>query len=434
MMDLMAKKVFSNPEITAQFIRDILDLPVHHVKIIDGTQIHNHQFENIKTYVTSIDVLVELNDRTQVIIEIQVAYQFDFIKRLWLYLCNQVTKNADEHKKDGVETHKLAEELLPVYTIAITQKRYFKDDKMVHVYCFKEKHTNDELKVYFKGFEEEQDLALMAFLELEKYNKAKQSYDKKVAEKEAADAVNKENEAKYNKELQAYNTAHNKYVTDKAKYDSDLAKYNNDLSTYEKNLAEYKILLKQFQDAKEAYDKYINDSNYRDIKEVETVQDLTFQRENNATHKIDGINTYLTREAQTRLNTSNVAQYDSNKLTSDDIVSTSPWANNEVEYIQIKEGDKFVVTYDGLNQSHMNEKDKSKNDITRVIYRYEIVSLPSNDGKGIAAVSNDPTVTLTVGASTDKDKPVKVAVDVEFYDKAGNKFDLQKYNCCFKLT
>ena len=116
MMDLMAKKVFSNPEITAQFIRDILDLPVHHVKILDGTQIHSHQFEDIKTYVTSIDVLAELNDGTQVIIEIQVAYQFDFIKRLWLYLCNQVTKNADKHKKVGVETHKIAEELLPVYT------------------------------------------------------------------------------------------------------------------------------------------------------------------------------------------------------------------------------------------------------------------------------------------------------------------------------
>ena len=99
MMDLMAKKIFSNPEITAQFISDILDLPVHHVKILDGTQIHDHQFEDIKTYVTSIDVLAELNDGTQVIIEIQVAYQFDFIKRLWLYLCNQVTKNADEHKK-----------------------------------------------------------------------------------------------------------------------------------------------------------------------------------------------------------------------------------------------------------------------------------------------------------------------------------------------
>ena len=35
------------------------------------------------------------------------------------------------------------------------------------------------MKVYFKGFEEEQDLALMAFLELEKYNKDKiQEYSK----------------------------------------------------------------------------------------------------------------------------------------------------------------------------------------------------------------------------------------------------------------
>ena len=42
MMDLMAKKVFSNPEITAQFIRKILDLPVYHVKILNGTQIHDH--------------------------------------------------------------------------------------------------------------------------------------------------------------------------------------------------------------------------------------------------------------------------------------------------------------------------------------------------------------------------------------------------------
>ena len=179
MMDLMAKKIFSNPEITAQFISDILDLPVHHVKILDGTQIHDHQFEDIKTYVTSIDVLAELNDGIQVIIEIQVAYQFDFIKRLWLYLCNQVTKNADEHKKDGVETHKLAEELLPVYSIAIMQKRYFNDEEMIHVYCHKERNRNDELKVHFKGFEEEQNLSLMAFLELEKYNKDKiQEYNK----------------------------------------------------------------------------------------------------------------------------------------------------------------------------------------------------------------------------------------------------------------
>lgn len=72
-------------------------------------------------------------------IEIQVAYQFDSIKRLWFYQCNQVTKNADEHKKESVETHRLSEEMLPVYTIAIMQKRYFNDEEMVHVYCLKER-------------------------------------------------------------------------------------------------------------------------------------------------------------------------------------------------------------------------------------------------------------------------------------------------------
>ena len=49
-----------------------------------------------------------------------------------------MTKNADEHKKEGVETHRLAEEMLPVYSIAIMQKRYFNDEKMIHVYCHKE--------------------------------------------------------------------------------------------------------------------------------------------------------------------------------------------------------------------------------------------------------------------------------------------------------
>ncbi len=72
--------------------------------------------------------------------------------------------------------------------------------------------------------------------------------------------------------------------------------------------------------------------------------------------------------------------------------------------------------------------------IKRVIYRYEILSLPSNDGKGIAAVGADPTVTLTVGASTDQNKPVKVAVDIEFYDANGNKFDLTQHNAIVALN
>lgn len=306
---------------------------------------------------------------------------------------------------------------------------------------------------------------------LAEYNTKKAEYDVKVAEKAAADKANAEAKAKYDAEMAVYNAAKAQYDKDlqeyqakkaqydkdkvaydqllakkaeedaaKARYEADLATYNaekaqyeNDYIAYQKKLAEYEIAKKQYTDAKEAYDKYMTDNAYADIKNVSTVQDLTFQREGGATHVIDGISTYLTRDAQARLNTSNVQQYDSNKLEASDIVATSPWANNETEYIQVKEGDKFVVTYDNLNQSSMRE-DADMYPIKRVIYRYEILNLPSNDGKGIAAVSSDPTVTLTVGASTDQDKPVKVAVDIEFYDGNGNKFDLTKRNAIVALN
>ena len=306
---------------------------------------------------------------------------------------------------------------------------------------------------------------------LEEYNAKKVAYDAKVAEKAAADKANAEAKAKYEAEMAVYNTAKAQYDKDlqeyqtkkaqydkdkaaydqlvakkaeedaaKAQYEADLAKYNvekvqyeNDYIAYQKKLAEYEVAKKQYTDAKQAYDKYMTDNAYADLKNVSTVQDLTFQREGGATHTIDGISTYLTRDAQARLNTSNVHQYDSNKLEASDIVATSPWANNETEYIQVKEGDKFVVTYDNLNQSSMREN-TDMHPIKRVIYRYEILSLPSNDGKGIAAVNADPTVTMTVGASTDQDKPVKVAVDVEFYDGDGNKFDLTQRNAIVALN
>jgi len=180
MMDLMAKKVFSNTEITAQFIRDILDLPVQTVTILDGTQIHEQQFEDFLTYMTSIDVLAALQDGTQVIIEIQVAFQIDFIKRLWLYLCEQVSKNLDVYKKDGIQTHRLAEEMLPVYTIAITQKRFFDDERMIHSFSLRDDTTSEELKVQFKGIDEKRNLVRMVFLELEKYHNTDLQHYRKV--------------------------------------------------------------------------------------------------------------------------------------------------------------------------------------------------------------------------------------------------------------
>lgn len=331
---------------------------------------------------------------------------------------------------------------------------------------------NAEAEAAYKKQVEDYNTQQAAYeVALAAYNQEKAAYDAKVAEKVAADQANADAKAKYDAEMTAYNTAKAQYDKDlqeyqtkkaqydkdkeaydqlvakkaeedaaKAKYEVELAKYNVDLeqygkdfATYQTKLAEYQTALAQYKDAKEAYDKYMNDNGFQELKDVETVQDLTFQREGGAIHTIGGISTYLTRDAQARLNTSNVGQYDSNKLTAADIVTTSPWANNETGYIQIKEGDKFNVTYDNLNQSSMREN-TYMNPIKRVIYRYEILSLPSNDGKGIAKVSADPTETLTVGSSTDQTKPVKVAVDIEFYDENGNQFDLTKHTAIVALN
>ena len=179
MMDMMAKKIFSNTSVTAQFIRDIFDLPVESVKILESTQIHEFYLDEFP-YSTHIDVLAELDDHTQIIIEIQVALQIDFIKRLCLYLCEQISKNMNMHKMDGTQTYHLAKEMIPVYAIAITQERYFEDDRMYHSFSLRDDESYEELKVYFKGIKEKRNLMRMAFLELDKYDPTKIKHYRKV--------------------------------------------------------------------------------------------------------------------------------------------------------------------------------------------------------------------------------------------------------------
>ena len=179
MMDLMAKKIFSNTTITSQFIRDIFDLPVENVKILESTQIHEFYLDEF-SYSTHIDVLAELDDHTQIIIEIQLALQIDFIKRLCLYLCEQVSKNMNMHKQDGTQTYHLAKEMIPVYAIAITQERYFEDERMYHSFSLRDDESYEELKVHFKGIKEKRNLIRMAFLELDKYDPTKIKHYRKV--------------------------------------------------------------------------------------------------------------------------------------------------------------------------------------------------------------------------------------------------------------
>ena len=178
--DLVAKKIFSNTEITSAFVSDILGLSVKCSKILDGTQIHSSFEDEILLYNTSLDVLAELDDGTQVIIEIQVAKQLEFLKRLWVYICNQVSKNMDTIRLQLGRTNPIYSELIPVYSVSILEKNYFDDDRAIRSFSLRNDDTNEQLKVDVKGIKEKRNLITMAFLELDKYNPdINENYNKK---------------------------------------------------------------------------------------------------------------------------------------------------------------------------------------------------------------------------------------------------------------
>ena len=93
--------------------------------------------------------------------------------------CSQVSQNLDEYKKDGIKTHYLSQELIPVYAVAITEENYFEDDRAIHSFSLRDSETKEELKVRVKGIEEKRNLVQIAFLELKKYRpEMKVSYNK----------------------------------------------------------------------------------------------------------------------------------------------------------------------------------------------------------------------------------------------------------------
>ena len=81
---------------------------------------------------------------------------------------SQVSQNLDEYKKDGIDTHYLSRELIPVYAVAITEENYFEDDRAIHNFSLRDSETKEELKVRVKGIEEKRNLLQIAFFRIEK--------------------------------------------------------------------------------------------------------------------------------------------------------------------------------------------------------------------------------------------------------------------------
>ena len=147
--DLVAKKIFSNPEITCQFIRDMLDLPAKNVTILEGSNIHVLPSlpYSAQDFYTSIDVLAELDNGTQVIIEIQVHHQ--------------------KIRQQEGNTHQSYKHIAPVYAIAIVDSNYFQDDLAFHSFSMRENTAGEVLTITNNG--QENHLVKMEFLELKKY-------------------------------------------------------------------------------------------------------------------------------------------------------------------------------------------------------------------------------------------------------------------------
>lgn len=105
-LDLIAKKIFSLPDVTAKFIQEVLDLPIHSVEILEGNQIHEQGFLGDFPFETSVDVRAKLDTGLEVIIEIQVMKQEYFVNRFYYYLANQLIENVRKKRKKG-QTHQM---------------------------------------------------------------------------------------------------------------------------------------------------------------------------------------------------------------------------------------------------------------------------------------------------------------------------------------
>ena len=169
-LDIMAKKIFSLPEVTAAFIRDILELDVADAQIVEGSQPHSMAYEEDDLFSTAVDVRAKLHDGTEVIIEIQIRKQQYFLNRFHYYLANQLVENVQKLRQQG-QTHRMYEQMEPVYGIAILEKSLLLDEEAaINKYWLTNSRSGKQLKAYYKNGKH-QNLLQVAFLELDKYNK-----------------------------------------------------------------------------------------------------------------------------------------------------------------------------------------------------------------------------------------------------------------------
>ncbi|NQJ69431.1 Rpn family recombination-promoting nuclease/putative transposase [Streptococcus suis] len=170
MADVIAKKIFNDHEITIDFINTFLGFRPKTVQILNGT-IADVKKERTSHFSTTVDILARMDDGTQVIIEIQVAYQNSFIKRLWTYTCQHLVKDLPNVREKVTQTHDMYEKISPIYSIALVASRYFDDDQPIHSFVLTEKDGGQILELPFGEHEELKKPFEMVIIELKKFRK-----------------------------------------------------------------------------------------------------------------------------------------------------------------------------------------------------------------------------------------------------------------------
>ncbi|MGT2929874.1 GbpC/Spa domain-containing protein [Streptococcus dentasini] len=244
-------------------------------------------------------------------------------------------------------------------------------------------------------------------------------------------------------ETKTYDTVEEADAANKAQAEAiqnTLAQYQKNVADYREKLANYNKANEEYVAAKAAYDEKVkayNDyhekvKNLTSPENAEVAKGLVYNNEPNAVVSVEGIDQYVTKEAQANhVQDEILQQFNTDKYPDTDFTSENPYASNEDAWFKMHVGDTVTATYTNLeNSNYLGTK------IAKAVATYTLTESTSDDNTAIAKLYHDPTKTIFVGAQTSDDpsKAVKMDIQVKFYDENGNLINLSNNNSVISLA
>ena len=210
------------------------------------------------------------------------------------------------------------------------------------------------------------------------------------------------------------------YASQVASIDTAAKDYQDAKAKYQAEQDTYQEKKQQYNTAKSAYDEYQKEvTSGTQVGTIDRANNLSLTSEPNATVSIEGATNYITLDAVKRLgiggnDKSIIDQYNTSELTDSDLTRTDPYSNSQDQIILMKVGDTVTATYDNLSNTSYTQDGSSKK-IAKIVYTYTLKSSSNNVQTAIVDIIRDPTVTITVGSSTETNNPISMDMAIKFY-------------------